>query len=299
MQSFIFSVISMIGFAGVNVVDGYVLRKIIKSPFIATQVLGIFSILLFGLGMLFQPLPGFQPQLLLLIASGIFEAYYIYMYLQAIEGENISYVVSIFSLSPLFILLLEYYRGLTLSVFMIAGVFAIVLGTVLLVHSTSQIKSGKIDRFTRYAFVASLAYGISLLTAHAAVEIYEPISSLWISRLGVGIGSLCIFAFIRMVKKNTDHSLFQIKNLSFLVPELLYVFAMTFMFLALINTQNASYVAAILAIQPLFVFLLLKVINRKKVDAFTIEKKLNRKTLFLISVLVITIGSIAINIDTL
>lgn len=301
MQSFIFSILSVLSFAAVNIVDGYILRRIIKSPFIATQVLGFFSLVIFIVALPFhwETFYRFNVDVLLLIFSGVFEAFYIYKYLQAIEGENISYVVSIFSLAPLFILAFEFFTGVPIKILMVIGIVMIISGVILLVRSTSQMQKERFDRFTQYAFIATFLYGLSLLIAHAAIDTYEPIISLLISRLGVALGAGVIFVFLKIIKKETHKSLFQLQHLWFVLPELLYVVAIICMFIALLNNQSTSYVATVLAIQPLFVFLILRILDKKNIETFTIEKKLNRKKLFIVAITIITFGSIVINIHAL
>lgn len=138
-MSWIFlSVLAALIWAVVNIFDKYIISKLVDRPIVPVIILGAIG-LLASAAIFFTS--GFQPlstvNILLAITAGIFYVLAVFFYFHAAKIEEISKVVALFYLTPLFILII--------AAFFLGEIFTPIkyLGIVLLVVGAMLVSSNK------------------------------------------------------------------------------------------------------------------------------------------------------------
>lgn len=141
-----FSILAAFTWAVVNIIDKYVLTKWVKESLIPVIVVGIFgfiSSLAVYLLRGFSSLSGIN--ILLALIAGIFYTLMVIFYFKALELEEVSRIVPLFYLSPLFILFLAWiFLNETFTPIKYFGVFLLAMGAILISSKDLfKIKFGK------------------------------------------------------------------------------------------------------------------------------------------------------------
>lgn len=130
----ILSILSALVWALVNVVDKYVLEKWIRKPIVPVMMLGIVGLIA---ALLVYFIRGYSPlSLFNIILALIAGAFYFLMnlsYFKAAQIEEISRVVPLFKLTPIFILILAtIFLGEVFTPLRYLGIFLLVIGAILI-----------------------------------------------------------------------------------------------------------------------------------------------------------------------
>jgi len=157
----IFSILAALGWAATDIVDKFVLTKWIKNPLLPTIILGVIGL---AAGIVVYFVNGFSAlsylNILLALVAGIFYALFVIFYYQAAKIEEISRVVPLFNIAPLFILLLAtIFLGEIFTPLKYAGIFFLVIGAVLI--SVKDFSLFKLSRAIGWALAGVLAVAIS------------------------------------------------------------------------------------------------------------------------------------------
>jgi len=129
-----FALLSGLLSAFVNILDKYVLDKFAKNPIVPILLLGIFNLLPCGVILAVVGIPPLSLQnSLLIVAGGVAIFYMAYFYFKAAALEEISRVVPLLFLSPMFTAALAFvFLGETFTYIKYLGVAAVILGALLI-----------------------------------------------------------------------------------------------------------------------------------------------------------------------
>lgn len=150
----IFSILAALCWAIVNTVDKYIITKWVKTPIVPLVVMGFIDIIV---AVLIFALKGFSELsyfyiLLTLLAGGIYVGAS-FVYFKAIKKDEISRLVPLYQLEPLFVLLLAtIFLGEFFIPLKYLGIFLLVAGSFLISYRPSKgIKFGRSIKFMIFA----------------------------------------------------------------------------------------------------------------------------------------------------
>lgn len=134
MSWILFSILAALTWAIVNTVDKYVLTKWVKKPIVPVMILGVIGLIATFIIYLIR---GFSElshiNILLSFVAGIFYILMSVFYFKAAKIEEISRVVPLFYLSPIFILLFAtLFLGEIFTPTKYLGIFMLVIGAILI-----------------------------------------------------------------------------------------------------------------------------------------------------------------------
>lgn len=140
-MSWIFlSILAALIWSVVNIFDKYIISKLVEKPIVPVIVMGTIGLIASATIFIFH---GFQPlsviNIVLAIVAGIFYALVTFLYFHAIKIEELSKVIPLFYLTPLFILII--------AAFFLGEIFTPLkyLGIILLVAGAVTISSNKLS----------------------------------------------------------------------------------------------------------------------------------------------------------
>jgi len=137
----IFSILAALTWAVVNTVDKYILTKWIRTPLVPVIIVGLIGlmtsvVIYFVYGFTF--LSGFN--IFLALVAGIFSILMTVFYFKALKIGEVSRIVPLFYLSPLFILIFAgIFLGEVFTPLNYLGIFLLVFGGIL-ISSTNPFK---------------------------------------------------------------------------------------------------------------------------------------------------------------
>ncbi|HLD81663.1 MAG TPA: DMT family transporter [Patescibacteria group bacterium] len=279
----------------INIVDKHILSKYLQAPTQAVGVLVIFSLGFYVLcipylGLFTQEGPFIFP--LYSVIAGIFEVIYLFLYLKAIEREDVAFVVPLFALSPIFSILPAWFllnQQVSRNAFL--GMIVIFLSLFLLSWS----KKGKVISPSKYYFYmifSALFYAVYSAFLGKGLEQTSFFDNMLFSRLGVVIGGLLLMSFTKTIRLE---QFFTMRSYIYILPETLYLFTVWLFILAL-QSGPVAYVIGIINVQPVFV-LLMSIFLWKLYPNFLDEKtRVHFKKPFfaLLSVILVVLGSLLI-----
>ena len=163
----LFSIAAALVWAVVSIIDKYVLVKWVKNPIVPAIILGIVGLLATIIIYLLQ---GFQPLSSLNIALALFAGIPLMLvsifYFKAVKIEEISRVVPLFYLGPLFILIFgAIFLGEIFNPLQYLGIFSLIVGAITV--STKNFKKIKITKASLFMMLAALMISIwAIITKH-------------------------------------------------------------------------------------------------------------------------------------
>ena len=149
--------------AVVSIIDKYVLLKLVKNPLIPAMVLGVVGLLATVIIYLFQ---GFQPlsffNIALAFLAGIFIALMWILYFKAVKMEEISRVIPLFYLTPLFVLILgAVFLEEIFSFWQYFGIFLLIIGAIII--SIKNFRKIRITKAFLFMILAILMTSINAI----------------------------------------------------------------------------------------------------------------------------------------
>jgi len=146
MEWVLYSIIAVLIWSVVNIVDKHVLTKHVKSPFLPLMILGIIGIIAsvfvyFFLG--FKSLSSIN--ILLALLAGVFYALMSFLYYEAVQLEEISRIIPLFNLSMIFTLVIAtIFLNEVFTLIKYVGIFLLFIGSILVsIKKITIIKFGK------------------------------------------------------------------------------------------------------------------------------------------------------------
>jgi len=158
---FILGFLAALVWAFTNTIDKYVISKLVKTPIVPMIIFGVVGFLV---SIVIYFVRGFQPlsyiHLSLVLLSGTIYLVTTYFYFRALQIEEVSRIVPLYYISPLFILLLAFlFLGEILIPLNYLGVLLLITGVILLNYKKGNgIKFGKAFWFM---MIASLAVSVN------------------------------------------------------------------------------------------------------------------------------------------
>jgi len=293
MSWVIFSVLAALGWSVVNIIDKYVLSKWIREPFIVLIIIGIIG-LISGIGIYF--LYGFQPlswtNILITLLAGILHLGSYAFYFKALKIEEVSRVVPLFYLSPLFILFLAaIFLGEIFTPLKYLGIGLLLAGAILIsLKDFSKISFGK-------AFYLMIGSAFLLALNSILIKYLLGFANYWTifawERIGNAIATIIIVylylpELIATVKKYgarvlTILSMTEILNLLAL---LLITIATSVGYVTLVN--------ALASIQPFFVLLITVILS--VFYPYILKEEIKKSVVFLklLAIVLMFVGALLI-----
>jgi len=285
----IFALVAVLFWSVVNLVDKYLLSTYIKNPnipLIFLSITGLLTSVIIFLIKGFVQLSSLEVGLSLI--TGVFYVLSMYFYFHALKIEEASIVISLFYLSPLFVLLFaKIFLNELLLLKHYIGIFFLVSGALLL----SFKKHFKVRKAFWLMLFANLFMGLTSIVSKYLFERTDFLTIYSYTRFGVFLGvlPLCFvyYSDLRNLFKNI-----KIPGILFINESLdiMGVFSVVFA----ISYGFVSLVSALTSVQPLVVLgflMILSIVDKKFVGE--IKEHLKGKNLFIkiISIILIVVGA--------
>ncbi len=161
MEWVLFSILAVIIWSVVNIVDKYVLTKWIEKPVIPTMILGVVGLAASFIVYLTQ---GFSElsfsNILLAFLAGLLYVLMSLLYYKSVQLEEISRITPLFHFTPIFILILaSIFLGEIFTPIKYVGIFLLLIGAILI--TTKKIKKFSFGKAVWLMLLASLAMAIN------------------------------------------------------------------------------------------------------------------------------------------
>ncbi len=195
MSWILFSILAALTWAIVNIIDKYVLTKWVRKPIVPVMILGIIGLLASFLVYLFR---GFSELSLLNIAlsfiAGTFYILAIIFYFKAVKIEEISRVIPLFYLTPLFVLIFAaILLGEIFTPIKYLGIFLLVVGAIL-ISSKNFIKLSFGKAFW-FMVLASLTLSVNAIITKYLLNFADFWTIFSYTRIGTIFALIPIFYF--------------------------------------------------------------------------------------------------------
>ncbi len=288
----IFSILAAL-FSGIALtIDKYVVSKVVKNPFAVTCILGVISLisaLLIYLFIVFSALEFHH--IIFAFVGGIFYILFYLSYFKAAQIEEISRIVPLLSLAPLFVLVLAtIFLGEIFTPEKYLGIFLLVIGAIIISSKKLKISFGKAFWLTVFAsFSLSITFVITKyllnFTDFWTVFAYTRIGEIFV------LIPLLYFTFSDLVRTMEGQKMKVIGLMT--AEEFFYLSSMLFVTIAS-AIGPVTLVTALSSIHPFFVLLFAVVLSI--FYPWIIKEEIRKRTLSvkLIAIILIFIGVVFI-----
>lgn len=254
MSWVIFTIIAVVLWSSVNVLDKFVLSRLVKRPVVPLLVLALWSLLV-GVGvLLFKPVHLAVDVIAWSLFSGVLYAAGVLFYFYAAKRDEISRVVPLLYLSPLFVAFFaNFFLGELLSFWQYVGVFLLVLGAVIIAF-----KGFRLNLASLLAMLSALIIAFYEIIMKFVLGFTDFWSVFALIRVGTFIGVLPLFFLFykdlfAAVKRRVPFFLISCS----VFGNILGLFFITLAFAG----GLATLVASLSAVQPFIVFMLTLVLS--------------------------------------
>jgi len=249
-----FSVLSVLLFVTVNIIDKYVLTKWIKQPFVLVLLLGIFNWISGVVIYLIRGFPYLSPSnIIFALTAGVFSLMASIFLYRALKIEDVSRVTPLLYLSTLFVsFFAAIFLGEIFTPLRYLGIFLLVIGAIF-VSSKNPLRLG-FSKALPLMILSALSAAISALLVKYVLNFTDYLTVFTCLRMGGGFASIPIAyiylpSLISTVKKYGKKFIITVT-----VDEVINIIAMFFLVMA-ISIGYVTLVSAIVAIQPFFILL--------------------------------------------
>ncbi len=272
MEWISYTLLAALAWSFVNIIDKYTLTNLVKSPIIPMSVLGIIGFLSALVTLYKTTAANFTPEeLLLALIAGALYLLVMYFYYRAVKIEEISRVIPLYYLAPMFVLAES-------SIFLksiptkgqIAGILFLVVGTISLLitrkSNISNIKAGI------YMILAAFVYSLNQIVTKYLLNKMSFSLVFAYGRIGLLLALIPILYKNKQLIKNEFKQL-KLKTVSLIsTGQFLNVVGILLITHAL-TIGNVSVVNGLATIQPLLVLLMTVAISQ--LPSNTIFEKYN------------------------
>lgn len=193
MSWILFSILAAIVWAIVNVIDKYILSKLVSKPIVPVMILGVIglvaSLVVFstkGFGQL-SPINS-----LLALVAGILFVLMTFFYFRAVKVEDVSKVIPLFCLSPLFILFIAgFFLGETFTATKYFGILLLVAGAILI--SLKNLTSFSFGKAFWLMVLSSLSLAVSQVITKYLLNFYDFWTVFAYIRIGAFVALIPVF----------------------------------------------------------------------------------------------------------
>lgn len=289
----IFSILAALCWAIINIVDKYIITKWVRKPIIPVIILSFIS-LIAGITIYF--IKGFSYlsyfNLFLVFIAGVFYILMILLFFKALQLEEVSRVVPLFYLAPLFILIFAgTFLGEIFTPLKYLGIFLLMIGTILI--SSKDIYKIRFSKGVGLMILSALALSINQILTKYLLGFADYWTIFSYTRIAVFIG-LIPFTFIyfpelRDTVKRHGKKVVVVISLN----ETFNLFAV-FIFTIAVSIGYVTLVNSLSSIQPFFVLLFALILSifyphiiKEKIDKSVVILKFLAIALMFIGVILI------------
>ncbi len=293
MSWVILSILAAVIFAFVNIVDKYLVTKLIKNPVIPVVIVGAIGIILGIAIFLFNGFKALSAiNILLAVMAGNIHMLASVLYFLAIKREEVSRIIPIIYLQPLFIAILaSFFLGELFGPLKYVGIAAMILGAVLIsIKLPFEIRFGK-------AFWMAISAAALWSLHNVIVKYLLEFTDFWTAFSYTRIGTIIFFAALLYFYFQDFRSLLTKKG-SF--PLLLSSFNETLTFFAMLLVLAAAsigfitLVSTIVSIQPFFILIITILLSHFFPKILREETKISATALKFLAIGLIFIGVILV-----
>jgi len=298
MDWILLALVSVLIWAGNNILDKIFLEKFVKDIGAISIIVGFFSILVFFLLLPFSNLSQFEfkDALIAMLAGFLLIVSYV-PYLKALSIDEASRVVPVYQTIPIFVLVISYVLlGESFGAKSLIGFFVVLFGTLLL--SLDKFSFGFISfrKSFRYMILTSLIYAFAIVIFKFVAKDYDVVSTFCLEVLGSGLAGVAFWILIPKYRKEFNLAL---KNLpkkgfmvlainegTFLVGKLINAYALVLAPVALVSLVENT--------QPFFVLLYALFLSKFFPRILKEDFSKNSIKIKLVSLVIITVGTFLI-----
>jgi drug/metabolite transporter (DMT)-like permease len=282
MEWFVFALIVPVVFAGVDVIDKYILTNHVTNPFSYKLLSGLMEIPVLFLLLALTPVSfSFVWSIFSVFVGFIFSLSSI-LYLKAMGVEEASRVIALLFVSPIFVLPLAFiFLRETLGVSQYSGALLLVLSAVLVSYRRTKRKiSSLVSPALGFLLVLALINaGGDILLKHI-LSSYGYWQFLFWSLVGGLLGGFLIFCFPKVRQDFLGNFRMISKRVVFWIgiSTCLVYIGMISYFVA-VSLESISLVTAVPSIEPFFVFLLTVLLS--SLTHGTLKEEVDKRTITL------------------
>lgn len=289
----IFAILAAVTWAVNNIFDKFILTKWVKNTSIVAFALGINGLLT---GIIVYILHGLIPMpvwaVWLSLLGGALYLFANWIYFQAAQKEEISKVIPLVYLDPLFTALLAIiFLQEVLNPIKYLGIFVLVAGAVLI--STDKLKISK-SYGVMLAIISSVLYSVCNILNKVSYNSSDFWTAFAYIRIGGFFGSL-FFAGLYFKELKNEFKSIGPKSAFIFLNEFLVLVGATFFALA-ISKGPVSQTNALTAVQPFFVFIFATLVTwlfpkiiKERISRMSLVTKLSAITLIFAGTVLLTL----------
>ena len=292
----VFTLLAVVTWASSNVIDKIVLTKWVKNPYLPIMIVSVVGLVFSLFVYLSQGLSALtMNQLILTLLLGLTYVVTVIFYFKAIQIEEISRIIPLYSAAPLFVLILaSVFLGEFFAIDKYFGIFFLVMGGILIsIKKGFKISLGKAFLFM---MLSSLSWAASSVLTRYLVSSIDFWTVFVYARIGQFLAALPIFylhakELVNVIKQYGKKVLvgMTVSETLAVGGTLLYTIALSF------SLGYASLVSALAAAQQFFVLLIATFLSlfypkiiKEDTNNRTIWLKLIAMILLVIGVVLIT-----------
>jgi drug/metabolite transporter (DMT)-like permease len=255
-----FSLLAATLWAIVNVTDKYTMTKLVDNPLLPVLILGLVGLLSSLVINNIYTLPLLSPVLFsMAVGAGAFYILTMYFYYQAMKLDDVSRIIPLYYLSPIFILIMaRTFLGEELNGFQCGGMFLLVAGAILI--SAPYPFRLRFNKAAGFILLAAFCYAFNQLFTKYLLKSLSFWTVFAYVRLGIALCLVPVFfwamIYHRSLFKNVGTLGFGIMTMNQLLNlsgVLAVTIALTHGLVTLVN--------AMVSVQPMLVFLLASLLS--------------------------------------
>lgn len=291
-------ILSTLIFASCNLFDKFILEKRLQQNFWVYFVFGGFVWLILGLTIALLSSP-FHYSLLIIflsVLSGLLMGLNWLLFYKAITHEEVSRVISLIYLFPIFVALAAKFLLNEKIIFIkwIAIVLAIIGAILISIKKDGAKKPFRLSpAFFYVIIIAALSEPAIEIIDKYVLRSVSPWHLLSLNTMGFALMALVFFAISKTIRRDIVKLIFNSKNFLLIGGAYLVYLLGNLIFLLAAALAQITYVAAVSAIQPVFVFILTTISSLT--TPHLLKESLNKKILAIkILSILLVVGSILI-----
>lgn len=254
MSWILFSILAALTWAIVNTIDKYVFTKWIRKPIVPVMILGVIGLIA---SIIVYFIHSFSElsyiNILLAFVSGFFYILMILFYFKAVKIEEISRVVPLFYLTPLFLLILaSIFLGEFFAPIKYLGIILLIVGAILI--STQRITKISFGKAFWLMILSSLSLAINYVITKYLLDFADFWTIFSWTRIGIIVALIPVYfvCFPDLLSTVKEHGIKVIGVIS--ISQSLSVIGVLFITIAA-SVGYITLVNALSSVQPLFVLL--------------------------------------------
>lgn len=251
MSWVLFSILAALIWAIKGILDKFMLANYIKKPIVPVLILGMFDLAAIALIFLVNGLDPLSPQNLgLAFVGGLASLMIIVLYFKAVQIEEISRVIALIYITPLFVTILAaLFLGEIFTLDKYAGILLLITGAIMISYKLGKLAFGKAFW---YMLLASFAFGIYAIITKYLLGFADFWSVFSYTRLGMIICLIPVFFFRYRDLASAVRERGKMAVVSASSSEAINLAALL-LFTAAASTGFITLVEALTAVEPFFV----------------------------------------------